>query len=124
MPFQPSPSTTVRRASSEATLLEAGYRQVAFFGHAHDTGSSINAAKDFSTPHGLTAFSTLFELQVVARSDQIRESARRILAGSARAQAIFAASNIAAKGVIPAIQSVGLRIPEDIALLVMDDLKR
>ena len=40
-----------------------------------------------------------------------------------RPQAIFAASNIAAKGVIPAIQALGLRIPEDIALLVMDDFE-
>ena len=89
-----------------------------------NTGYSINAAKDFSTPHGLTAFSTFVRLYELSLDPiEIRESARRILASSARAQAIFAASNIAAKGVIPAIQSVGLRIPEDIALLVMDDFE-
>jgi DNA-binding LacI/PurR family transcriptional regulator len=54
---------------------------------------------------------------------EIREATLRILSKTKRPEAIFAASNIVAKGVIPAIQRLGLRVPEDIGLLVMDDFE-
>ena len=105
-------------------LFEAGYRQVAFFGHAHEhwiLNQRREGFLDAARAHGVLDLCSTYELSL--DPIEIRESARRILASSARAQAIFAASNIAAKGLIPAIQSVGLRIPEDIALLVMDDFE-
>ncbi len=54
---------------------------------------------------------------------EIRDDTLRILSGRRPPEAIFAASNIVAKGVIPAIQKLGLRIPQDIGLLVMDDFE-
>ena len=105
-------------------LFEVGYRQVAFFGHAHEhwiLNQRREGFLDAARAHGVLELCSTYELSL--DPIEIRESVRRILAGPSRAQAIFAASNIAAKGVIPAIQSAGLRIPEDIALLVMDDFE-
>ena len=105
-------------------LFKAGYRQVAFFGHAHEhwiLNQRREGFLDAARAAGVVELCTSYELSL--DTDEIRQVAQRILVGATRPQAIFAASNIAAKGVIPAIQNVGLRIPEDIALLVMDDFE-
>jgi len=105
-------------------LFEAGYRQVAFLGHAHEhwiLNQRREGFLDAARAHGALDLCSTYELSL--DPVEIRESACRILSGASRPQAIFAASNVAAKGAIPAIQSVGLRIPEDIALLVMDDFE-
>jgi len=105
-------------------LYGGGYREVAFFGHAHEhwiLNQRREGFLDSARAAGGLDLCSSYELSL--DPVEIRETAARVLVGSSRPQAIFAASNIAAKGVIPAIQSVGLRIPEDIALLVMDDFE-
>jgi LacI family transcriptional regulator len=104
-------------------LFAAGYRRVAFFGHAHEHWILNQRREGFLDAARAAAVIELcpsYELSL--DPVEIRDTAREILDG-ARPQAIFAASNIAAKGVIPAIQRLGLRIPEDVALLVMDDFE-
>jgi LacI family transcriptional regulator len=104
-------------------LFGVGYRRVAFFGHAHEhwiLNQRREGFFDAARAAGALELCPCYELSL--DPVEIRERARRILDGS-RPQAIFAASNIAAKGAIPAIQALGLRIPEDIALLVMDDFE-
>ncbi|HEY2527557.1 MAG TPA: LacI family DNA-binding transcriptional regulator [Xanthobacteraceae bacterium] len=105
-------------------LFQVGYKQVAFFGHAHEhwiLNQRREGFLDAARASGALELCSSYELSL--DPVEIRETAARILTSASRPQAIFAASNIAAKGVIPAIQSVGLRIPEDIALLVMDDFE-
>jgi len=46
-----------------------------------------------------------------------------ILQSPRRPRAIFAASNIAGRGIIPAIQQLRFGMPDDVALLVMDDFE-
>jgi LacI family transcriptional regulator len=104
-------------------LFGVGYRRVAFFGHAHEhwiLNQRREGFLDAARVAGTLELCPCYELSL--DPVEICETTRRILDGS-RPQAIFAASNIAAKGVIPAIQALGLRIPEDIALLVMDDFE-
>jgi LacI family transcriptional regulator len=104
-------------------LFAAGYRRVAFFGHAHEhwiLNQRREGFLDAARAAGVIELCPSYELSL--DPVEIRDTAREILDG-ARPQAIFAASNIAAKGVIPAIQRLGLRIPEDVALLVMDDFE-
>lgn len=50
------------------------------------------------------------------------EMAYQLLAGTPRPTAIFAANNALAIGVIKAAEKLGLRIPQDIALVCFDDL--
>jgi LacI family transcriptional regulator len=105
-------------------LLEAGYRRVAFFGHGHRFWILNQRHEGFlAAAREVRALKYCRSYQLSLDPQEIRATSLEILSGKDRPQAIYAASNIAAKGVIPAIQSLGLRIPDDIALLVMDDFE-
>lgn len=105
-------------------LFAAGYRRIAFFGHAHDRWILNQRHEGFleaARSAGASEFIQSYELSL--DPEEIRQETLRILAGPDRPEAIFGASNIIAKGVIPAIQSLSLSIPEDIGLLVIDDFE-
>jgi LacI family transcriptional regulator len=105
-------------------LFGAGYRRVAFFGHAHEHWILNQRREGFlDAARAACALELCPSYELSLDPTEIRETARRILAREPRPEAIFAASNVAAKGVIPAIQSLGLRVPDDVALLVMDDFE-
>jgi LacI family transcriptional regulator len=103
-------------------LFESGYRHVGFIGHHHHHWILNERLQGFvmaARERGLADRCDSFEMSL--DPSDIREATLRLLNGPKRPEAIFAASNVAAKGVIPAIQAAGLRIPDDIGLLVMDD---
>lgn len=105
-------------------LFEAGYRRIAFFGHSHDRwilNQRREGFLDAARAAGALDQCQFYELSLLP--DEVRKSTLKILGGGNRPDAIFAASNVAAKGIIPAAQSLGVRIPEDVALLVMDDFE-
>jgi DNA-binding LacI/PurR family transcriptional regulator len=105
-------------------LFAAGYRRIAFFGHSHDRwilNQRREGFLDAARAAGALDQCQFHELSLLP--EEVHQSTLRILGGGNRPEAIFAASNIAAKGVIPAVQALGLRIPEDVALLVMDDFE-
>ena len=105
-------------------LFASGYKRVAFFGHGHRFWilnerheGFLQAAREAKVADHCQSYELSLE------PVEIRQETLRILKSRHRPQAIFAASNIAAKGVIPAIQSLGLRVPADLGLLVMDDFE-
>ncbi|TMJ37774.1 MAG: LacI family transcriptional regulator [Alphaproteobacteria bacterium] len=105
-------------------LFDAGHRRVAFFGHGHRFWILNQRRKGFlaaAREAGTAELCPSYEFSL--DPEDIRATSLEILARKDRPQAIYAASNIAAKGVIPAIQALGLRVPDDIALLVMDDFE-
>ena len=105
-------------------LFEAGYRRVAFFGHAHERWILNQRREGFlDAARAASALELCPAYELSLEPAEIRETTVRILEQGTRPEAIFAASNIAAKGVIPAIQSLGLKVPEDVGLLVMDDFE-
>jgi len=105
-------------------LFESGYRRIAFFGHHHEhwiLSERLQGFMEAAREAGASDRCRSYEMSL--DPNNIRETARRILTGGERPEAIFAASNIVAKGVIPAIQGLGLRIPDDVGVLVMDDFE-
>jgi LacI family transcriptional regulator len=105
-------------------LFEAGYKHVAFFGHGHRfwiLNQRYEGFLEAAREAGTASLCQSYELSL--DPEEIKAASLKILAGKNRPQAIYAASNIAAKGAIPAIQALGLKIPDDIALLVMDDFE-
>ena len=105
-------------------LFDVGYRRVAFFGHGQRFWIINQRRKGFlaaAREAGTAELCPSYEFSL--DPDDIRTTSLEILARKDRPQAIYAASNIAAKGIIPAIQALGLRVPDDIALLVMDDFE-
>jgi DNA-binding LacI/PurR family transcriptional regulator len=104
-------------------LFDCGYRNVAFINHEDKfwihgqreegfmaAAREAGALKECSFHH--------FSLD----PHEIHRSTLEVLRNR-RPRAVFAVSNIAAKGIIPAVQQHGLRIPEEIAMLTMDDFE-
>ena len=105
-------------------LFACGYRDIAFVSHGRQRWILDERREGFAAAaraaNGLEAC-RFFALGL--DPEEVRVGVLKILRAPNRPRAIFAASNLAGKGAIPAIQQLGLRIPEDIALLVMDDFE-
>ena len=82
-----------RVAGYQKALAEAGFRQAAGLVHYGDFNQSSGY-----------------------------EMVRQALAAQPRPTAIFAANNFIAIGVLKALQDIGLRVPEDMAVVAFDDL--
>jgi len=105
-------------------LFEAGYSHVAFFGHGLHFWNLNQRHEGFleaARQAGRAALCQSYEVRL--DPEDIKTRAMKILDRKRRPHAIFASSNIAAKGIIAAIQALGLRVPEDVALMVMDDFE-
>ncbi len=105
-------------------LFDSGYREVYFLGGAHRYwilkqryDGFLKAAKEARVSRLCRAHELSLE------PEEIRKSALKILGEKKLPHAIFAANNLVAKGVVPVLQDLGLRIPDDIGLLVMDDFE-
>ena len=105
-------------------LFDCGYRDIAFINHGprywilgQRREGFVQAAKEAGALKRCSFYD--FSLD----PEEIRVATLEILRHGKRPRAIFAASNIAGKGIIPALQEAGLRIPDDVALLVMDDFE-
>jgi LacI family transcriptional regulator len=106
------------------SLFDNGYKEVVFIGGEHRFWILKQRYEGFSEAAreaGRSRQCRAYELSL--EPEEIREASLKILGGKKQPQAIFAASNLAAKGIIPALQTLGLRVPDDIALLVMDDFE-
>ena len=105
-------------------LFVCGYRDIAFVNHGprfwilgQRREGFVKAAKEA----GFLKRCRFYDFSL--DPEEIRASTLAFLRKGKPPRAIFAASNIAGKGIIPALQHAGLRIPDDVALLVMDDFE-
>jgi LacI family transcriptional regulator, galactose operon repressor len=105
-------------------LFACGYRDIAFVNHGprfwilgQRREGFVKAAKEAGALKRCRFYD--FSLD----PEEILLSTLKFLHKGSPPRAIFAASNIAGKGIIPALQEAGLRVPEDVALLVMDDFE-
>jgi LacI family transcriptional regulator len=105
-------------------LFDCGYRKIAFVNHGQRFWILNQRREGFAA--AASEAGALKECKFYDFSldpEEIRVATLEFLRGTDRPRAIFAASNIAGKGIIPAIQDQGLKIPGDVALLVMDDFE-
>jgi len=105
-------------------LFDCGYREVAFVNHGRRFWILNQRREGFvAAARAARALGTCSFYDFSLDPEEIRLSTLGILRRADRPRALFAASNVAGKGIIPAVQDLGLRIPEDIAILVMDDFE-
>jgi LacI family transcriptional regulator len=115
------------RAGAEAAVLHLGS-----FGHA-PIGLLSEPAKISSTAERVAGYraamkrlgATVDDRFIAVASptqDSARRVAREMLAAAERPRAIFTASNFMTAGALHAIRELGLRVPEDVALVGFDDL--
>jgi LacI family transcriptional regulator len=105
-------------------LFDCGYREIAFVNHGRRFWILNQRREGFvAAARAARALESCSFYDLSLDPDEVRLSTLEILRGARRPRAFFAASNIAGKGIIPAVQDLGLRIPEDVAILVMDDFE-
>jgi LacI family transcriptional regulator len=105
-------------------LIDLGHRRIALI----NGPSTISSAQDRADGYreSLEAHGVAVEEDLVFQGSFKQESGYRLtgqaLARDPRPTAIFAANNFIALGVLQALQEAGLHVPEDIALVCIDDV--
>jgi len=114
-------------ASATAHLVELGHRRVAYIGGATE------GVLDFTAPTArLAGYRTTLEAAGIEPAPELEQDGEFTIAGGARATrtllglpdpptAIFAASDEMAMGVLRAARDLGVRVPEDLSVVGLDD---
>jgi DNA-binding LacI/PurR family transcriptional regulator len=110
-------------------LLAKGHRRIGFVGDAPDESlgftSSERRREGFRgalSRAGIEPDDAL-ERRGGAGRTAARELAHALLGGEERPSAVFAASDLQAFGVLEAAEALGLRTPEDVAVIGFDDIE-
>jgi LacI family transcriptional regulator len=110
-------------------LIGQGYRRIAMIGGPqHGPGSSTfgRAQRYAGYVRALEEAGISVDARLVVEGNFRfaggQEAMRRLLAGSTRPDAVFAANDMMALGAISVIHSAGLRLPDDIAVVGFDDI--
>ncbi|GAA1516877.1 LacI family DNA-binding transcriptional regulator [Nocardioides humi] len=106
-----------------AHLLESGRRRIAFLGGPRgltQVKHRLRGAQE--AVDGVTGARLRFVETATMDASAGRQGAEELLAGSARPDAIFAANDLIALGVLQALTLAGVRVPDDVAILGYDDI--
>ena len=105
-------------------LIELGHRQIAFVRGAELASTSQEREEGYL--RALRANKIELNPRLILSGDYRAEVARQavteLLSGPDRPTAIFAANDVMALGVIDAALGLGLRVPEDLAVVGFDDI--
>ncbi len=106
-------------------LLAQGYSRVAFLNGPPDTVPGVSRLNGYYASlieHGLSRDPYLvFDSDFTLAGGY--ERASQIVSGSTRPDAIMCANDLMALGVLRYLREAGLRVPEDIAVVGMDDIE-
>lgn len=107
-------------------LTDLGHRRIGYVGLSLDAyvfstpQERLRGYREHLTAHGLRS-DPAWEVAGEFRRDTAEEGALRMLAREDRPTAVFAASDEMAFGVLSAAQQLGLRVPEDLSVIGIDD---
>ncbi|GAA5154979.1 LacI family DNA-binding transcriptional regulator [Microbacterium pseudoresistens] len=107
-------------------LLARGRRRLAMVAGPLTMPAGIDRVDGFRAALADAGFEPVAVVEGGFAEDVAREATRELLAGLRASgepapDAIFAASDLMARGVMTALQGAGLRVPEDVALIGVDD---
>ncbi len=104
-------------------LIKSGRRRLVFLGDVNhvEVGLRHLGLVSSLTGTGVTSDQTLM-LSMPFDSASAYETTRRLFEGGARHDAIFAASDLMAIAAIRALSDLGVRVPEDVAVIGYDDI--
>ena len=104
-------------------LHTMGHRRIGFvWGSECSSRSRMRAFTDFHTQRGLPVDEALV-VATAYSADGGREATRHLLALPAAPTAIFAANDQLALAAIQAAAALGVRVPEDLSIVGMDDIE-
>jgi LacI family transcriptional regulator len=105
-------------------LIDLGHRRIALINGPNTISTAHDRADGYRA--SLEAHGIAVEEDLILQGEFKQESGYRLvkqaLACDPRPTAIFAANNFIALGVLQALQEAGLRVPEDMALVCIDDV--
>lgn len=105
-------------------LLSLGYKQIGFI--AGPRNSSASAARLHGYRVALADAKIRFDARCVATGDLSEESGyvatRKLMVGTAKLRAIFAANDAMAMGALNALADMGYRVPGDVGVAGFDDM--
>ncbi len=105
-------------------LIRLGHRQIALVSGPHSISSAEERAEGYRA--ALRKHRIPIEESLIFRGEFKQDSGyqlvKRLLERDPRPTAIFAANNLIAVGALQALREIGLRVPEDIALVCFDDI--
>jgi len=102
-------------------LAERGYRKVAFIGRSSGRGTiRLNAFKEGVRGTGIEILTTLTVANVQGIADG-RQALRSVLARSPDLEAVFCANDLLGIGAMLEARSMGLNIPQDLAIVGFGD---
>jgi LacI family transcriptional regulator len=110
-------------------LLARGHRRIGFVGDRPDDPfgfrSSEQRRRGYRRALRRAGIAAAPELEARGRHgrEEARDLARALLARADRPTAVFAASDTQAVGVLEAAHALGLRVPEDVAVIGFDDIE-
>ncbi|MGA7207202.1 MAG: LacI family DNA-binding transcriptional regulator [Specibacter sp.] len=106
-------------------LIEAGYRRPAFVGgpmSLQQVSDRYRGASEAATAHGIPNLSRFETADLSFVQGRLAADAIAGMALQERPDAIFAANDILALGLLQSFGEHGIRVPEDIALIGFDDI--
>jgi len=109
-------------------LISKGYKSFGFIGEGGQPAYSLHATEQrfegfikILTQNGFHVSDSNISFHDYGMANSV-ESVKKILKGPDKPEAFFAASDLQAVGVIKAAREMGLRVPEDIAVIGFDNI--
>jgi len=105
-------------------LLALGHRHVGYLGGPQSLTSGREREVGYRQAHAEAGVPVLEQLIVRSRftRDTAHASATRLLQSEPRPTALFASNNVLAEAALIAIRDAGLRMPEDVSVVMFDDV--
>jgi LacI family transcriptional regulator len=105
-------------------LLALGHRRIGYLGGPQDLTSGREREEGFREAHRKAGVPVREELVVRARftRDTAYASALRLIQADPAPTALFASNNVLGEAALAAIRDSGLRVPDDISVLMFDDV--
>lgn len=103
-------------------LLDAGHRRLAYIAGSANSSTNRDRERGFADRLRERGVTELLREQAAYSYEAGHAAARALLARDAPPDAIFCASDIIALGARDAARALGLRVPDDLALVGFDDI--
>lgn len=104
-------------------LIEHGYRKIAIITGPSSLSTGLDRLKGYqqALKEGDISVRDTFIFQVPFSRQEGYRAGKRLLSGDSRPEAVFGGNDYLALGVMDAAEELGIRIPEDLALVGFDD---
>lgn len=105
------------------TLIERGYQRVAFLGGPQTATSTQDRFAGFQEVIAASGLDLSVSYASTYSFDEGRAEMLRLLAAGSPAEAYFCGDDVLSIGALSAIQSSGLRVPEEIGVIGLNDME-